>query len=249
MKRFLLAMLGLAIVLSGCSGPVGQPDAGTRQLIVSFEDDIGDQASGSVSSKALSAQGDGAFRIVDSITDQAASKSVLPSDPAFMARLVAKMGHVYTYEYDPKAFASEEDAIKALRDQLSDKGLRIRYVEPNELLYATTVHPSQEWHYNMIHAPEAWTVTTGSSSTVIAVLDTGVDLNHSSLRNYIDTARAKTYYGSSVQDGNGHGTHCSGTIASYGSVSGVMQVAKIVPVKVLSDEGSGETSYIASAIV
>jgi subtilisin family serine protease len=47
-------------------------------------------------------------------------------------------------------------------------------------------------------------------------------------------------------DGNGHGTHCAGTIGgrTYGMAKGV----NLVAVKVLSDSGSGSTQGVISGI-
>lgn len=47
-------------------------------------------------------------------------------------------------------------------------------------------------------------------------------------------------------DGNGHGTHCAGTIA--GSTYGVAKLAKVVAVKVLGANGSGSNSGVISGI-
>jgi subtilisin family serine protease len=44
---------------------------------------------------------------------------------------------------------------------------------PNDPLY-----PNQSWHYVMIDLPRAWTITTGSASVVVAVLDTGIRFDH-----------------------------------------------------------------------
>ncbi|MBU4315187.1 S8 family serine peptidase [Patescibacteria group bacterium] len=46
---------------------------------------------------------------------------------------------------------------------------------PNDVEY------DEQWYLDMISAPEAWDIETGDSSVVIAVLDTGVDLNHPDL--------------------------------------------------------------------
>jgi cerevisin len=43
-----------------------------------------------------------------------------------------------------------------------------------------------------------------------------------------------------MKDGNGHGTHCAGTVA--GTRWGVAKKAKVKAVKVLADDGSGSTS-------
>lgn len=46
---------------------------------------------------------------------------------------------------------------------------------PNDTLY------SQQWYLQAISAPQAWDVTTGSSKIVVAVLDTGFDMDHPDL--------------------------------------------------------------------
>jgi subtilisin family serine protease len=60
---------------------------------------------------------------------------------------------------------------------------------------------------------------------------------------------AKSFVGGTTMDVQKHGTHVSGTIASYGEVSGVMQNASIIPVKVLGDNGSGSMYGIQQGIL
>lgn len=125
-----------------------------------------------------------------------------------------------------------------------------------------------------IDAPEAWGITTGSSSMVIAVVDTGVDYTHPDLaaniwtnaadpvngvdddgNGFIDDYRGWDFYNddNDPMDDRGHGTHCAGTIAAVGNngvgVVGVNWQAKIMPLKFLGSDGLGSSSNAIKAVL
>ncbi|MEH1872430.1 S8 family peptidase [Nostoc sp.] len=129
------------------------------------------------------------------------------------------------------------------------------------------------WGADLVKAPEVWAKGYTGKGVVVAVVDTGVDYNHEDLKDNIWTnpkeiadngkdndgnGYANDIHGwnfvdnnNNVLDDNGHGTHVSGTIAgennSYG-VTGIAYDAKIMPVKVLDDSGSGSYTSIAKGI-
>jgi subtilisin family serine protease len=84
----------------------------------------------------------------------------------------------------------------------------------------------------------------------VAVIDTGIDLKHPELNVY--TAGAKNCStGNSADDGNGHGTHVAGTIAALDNGNGVVGVApgaRVWPVRVLNNSGSGSWSSVICGI-
>ena len=91
---------------------------------------------------------------------------------------------------------------------------------------------------------------SGSVDVDVAVIDTGVDLDHPDLN--VNTAGAKNCAsGKSADDGNGHGTHVAGTIGALDDADGVVGVApgaRIWPVRVLNNNGSGSYSAIICGI-
>jgi thermitase len=126
---------------------------------------------------------------------------------------------------------------------------------PNDTYYATPYPSSHygnvaQWGPPAISAPAAWDITQGDSSTVIAIVDTGVDAGHPDLAEKIVGEYSFT---GKVKDGFGHGTHCAGIAAAVTNdsmgVAGMCPSCKILSVKVLDDNGSGWISDVASGIV
>ncbi|QNF93415.1 S8 family serine peptidase [Janibacter sp. YB324] len=131
---------------------------------------------------------------------------------------------------------------------------------------AATDDPLRDELYGLdqVHAEQAWSSSRGAG-TVVAVVDTGVDLGHPDLQGRLvpgadfvcGEQKGSCGNGSwKGQDGEGqepdvHGTHVAGTIAATADngigVAGVAPDAKVMPIKVLED-GSGTNEDIAEGI-
>lgn len=99
-----------------------------------------------------------------------------------------------------------------------------------------------------IGAPVAWDAGLDGEGLTVAVLDTGVDLEHPDLADVIIESRSFVP-GELVDDVHGHGTHVAGTVAGQGTASegeytGVAPGADLVVGKVLDDGGFGQLSWI-----
>jgi subtilisin family serine protease len=270
MKKLVSFAIVLLLVLTMFAGVTfaEQPDNAGKgnqdfvegELIVSVEPkQKGNSDSTIQSENSLTGQDDAlkakGFSIIDTLhVEDTSVKPLLNKN--FNKKVVEKMGLVYLVKYSPDQYKFSNMAIKELRKELMNLGFKVRYISENYKMMAIegtatiqAVHQNQKWHYDMIKAPQAWTVTNGSSAVKIAVLDTGIDHNHPSLANFVNTSLGRTFVGGTTMDVQGHGTHVAGTIASYGSVSGVMQNATLIPVKVLGDDGSGSLYGITQGIL
>jgi subtilisin family serine protease len=184
------------------------------------------------------------------------------------------------------------DIDEALELYLEDPD--VEHAEPNYLLFANATIPddtdfNKQWGLDNngqnvngtsgtpgadIDAPEAWDVTTGSSNVIVAVVDSGVDINHPDLQANIWTNPGEIPGNLFDDDGNGltddvngwdflnndntpddpfgHGTHVAGTVAAVGDnavgTTGVSWTAKIMPLRFLDALGYGYTADAIDAI-
>jgi len=193
-------------------------------------------------------------------------KAPLVNDAHMKEQLVDK---VFLFHSDKK------DADALISDLSLDPD--VEYAEPNYIVYAqaTPNDPSYNLLYGMpkIGAPQAWDLTTGTDTVVVAVIDTGIRYTHPDLVDNVwsaPTAFTVTINGYPLtcpagshgynapantcdpMDDNYHGTHCSGTIGAIGNngvgVAGVNWNTKIIGVKFLGSTGSGYTSDAIKAL-
>ena len=99
---------------------------------------------------------------------------------------------------------------------------------------------------------EAWQRSTGEGA-VIAIVDTGIDLDHPEFAGRLVPGYDFVDDDDRPDDLNGHGTHVAGTAAAIGNngigVVGMAPNAKIMPIKVLGEDGSGSTEDVAAGIL
>ena len=115
----------------------------------------------------------------------------------------------------------------------------------------STVNEEIPYGVKMHQAPEIWDHGEKGKGIVVAVLDTGIDMNHPDLKNNIIGGRNFTPEGWSednFRDGNGHGTHVAGTISANGKIKGIAPDAKILVCKVLDSTGSGNYHSIVAGV-
>lgn len=132
----------------------------------------------------------------------------------------------------------------------------VEFVEPNYIARATLLPNdpgyAQQYGHAKMNCPAAWDRSTGDPGVVIAIVDTGVQLNHPDLSSKIVPGYDFVNGDTSADDDEGHGTHCAGIAAAATNngvgIAGVGYQCKIMPVKVLDSQGSGTYANVAAGI-
>lgn len=110
---------------------------------------------------------------------------------------------------------------------------------------------SEQWHLAHVGVFQAWDAGQGQGTTV-AVVDTGVNRHHPDLRGRLTTGVDLVDPGTLPDDPSGHGTLVAGVVAALAGNglggAGAAPDARIMPVRVLDENGSGTAGDVAAGI-
>jgi subtilisin family serine protease len=163
---------------------------------------------------------------------------------------------------------------------LLEQDPQVAWAEPNGLAQAHAgipddpFYPANQANLLLINAPQAWTLTHGDVNPV-AIVDTGVDLDHPDLihkiwtnsaetagngidddgNGYVDDLHGWNFVNNTpdVQDDSGHGSHVAGIAAAETNnaigIAGISWLARIMALKALNGANTGSYADVAEAIV
>ncbi|NBD26751.1 S8 family peptidase [Paenibacillus glycinis] len=135
----------------------------------------------------------------------------------------------------------------------------LAYAEPVGRVHMLAAEPAandpelpKQQFLAQIGAADAWTMAHDQTDLTIALIDTGVDLDHPDLKDNLVPGTNLVSPGKPPEDDNGHGTAVAGVIAGEGNnklgVAGILWHAKIMPVKALDADGYGDEERLGEAI-
>ncbi|KAJ6491648.1 peptidase S8/S53 domain-containing protein [Mycena vitilis] len=173
---------------------------------------------------------------------QAAHEAQPLLDGSFQIRHVYDKINGYSGHFSPDAV----DALRSLPE--------VEFIERDQIVRTQEVQNSAPWGLARVsHRPKLTFATfqkyefdpSGGEGVDVYVIDTGINIKHEELE-------GRASWGLTVpendvdEDGNGHGSHCAGTIASR--KYGVAKAAKVIAVKVLGSNGSGSMSDVVAGV-
>jgi subtilisin family serine protease len=159
----------------------------------------------------------------------------------------ADVGRTYTAALQGfSVTATETEAQRLAADD------SVAYVQQNQRFGITdTQADPPSWGLDRIDQHDlpldaSYTFSTKAENVTAFIVDTGVQADHPTFEGRATGGFDAIDNDDDPADGHGHGTHVAGTVggAEYGVAKGV----KIVPVRVLDDNGSGTTEQVAAGI-
>lgn len=195
--------------------------------------------------------------------DRQIERIVADADPKVMEVLVTTKDATGKPSFDTIAVDTLDAARTVIGQQLTKPG--VAHVEMNQIVRATAFNDTYNAYQWALKPPTAastsrlwadkiYAQTKGSPTSVVAVLDSGVEANHPDLKGRVlTTYNATSDYEDHIYDYCGHGTHVAGIIAAVANnrmgVAGLSPRTLIRPVRVLGDDCTGYEDDVAEGIM
>lgn len=136
----------------------------------------------------------------------------------------------------------------------------VAYAEESQLVQAEEAelpndpNLAKQYSLKITKALEAWAIQPGQKGTVVAIVDSGIDLTHPDLAAKIHPESYNVLDKSNKPaDDHGHGTHCAGIAAAIANnnegIAGAAPGVGLMSVKVLDAKGGGNDATIAEGVV
>lgn len=153
-----------------------------------------------------------------------------------------------------------------LKEHLNQQMPEFDFLPFDEEVFSLSVTPTdpgfndldKSWYFDAINTYQAWEITQGDSSVIVAIVDNGFDLNHPELSGKVVKPMNMSERNSHIfpiidQQGHDHGTHVAATAIgsannSHG-VSGIAPNCRFMPVQVATADGMMPNTTVMDGVL
>jgi serine protease len=187
--------------------------------------------------------------------DKCSSRDAAASCQEISAEPVERSAELGFWRVRLSQKTSESEAVEYFRGLPDVEWANFNYIAhacytPNDTYY------SLQWHLPRMNLPQAWDLTRGSPSVVVAVCDMGYQFNHADWAGVLMTDPYDFIQNDAdpeVSIYDSHGEHVAGTIIAATNnglgIAGVAPLCTLMPVRVLDDSGRGNMAQISNGIL
>ena len=154
----------------------------------------------------------------------------------------------HTYEHAIKGFSVRMPEARAAK--LADDP-RVAFVEEDGVVSLVTTQTNATWGLDRIDQRDLpldtnYNYNATGAGVKAYIIDTGIRATHTQIAGRVISGFTAINDGLGTNDGNGHGTHVSGTVG--GTTYGVAKNVTLVAVRVLDSSGSGTNSGVIAGV-
>lgn len=171
--------------------------------------------------------------------------------------IVGKNSETNTYQVSLPAGKTLSTAISdlssasAVKNAGTDPVIRKEMTVPNEAVFSDIF---KVWAFDQLDMKKVWDLTTGEATIKIAVVDTGINVDHPEFQDRL--VHKQNFVAGTLDpsddDADSHGTAVAGIIGARGNnsrfMAGMNWSSQLMPLKVLSSKGDGSSFSTANAI-
>ncbi len=120
----------------------------------------------------------------------------------------------------------------------------------NTIIKSSIEYTKLTWDVDLVTGRgKSYEIEEGDHFTKVAIIDSGIDLNHPDLKNNIISCKIFTPNDNTIKDFTGHGTMIAGIIAANGNIKGIAPNIGLAIYKVFDCYNNCESEWLIKAII
>jgi subtilisin family serine protease len=245
------ALIGILIINNQKNNAVVQETNSDSQYISQYQTEQPDLTTEVLVGKVPEVVDETVVEDKQGVLETKEERKVIKFDTVLTSEQIAQLETEYSVNF------TSDESVNGVYVVQTNSNSKVTELESNDVVASVEVdQPVQllaqtvDWGVSRVGADKIWDKTTGSG-VIVAVIDTGVQLDHADLSANIGSGFDFVNNDNQAYDDNGHGTHVAGIVGASNNGEGTVgpsNSARLMPIKVLNASGYGYLSDVAKGI-